>query len=159
MRSVIEVCEGKQGAILLVEDDAHDIEAMKIALRRAESPHQLIVVTDGREAIRYLSGLGDYGDRKRFPKPCLVLLDLSLPQVSGFEVLAWSQTQPSDRIPSIIVLSYSRLEHDRRLALQLGAKGYYVKSTDLDGTVALIKSLLVLNFLPTPTEIETSTTL
>src|ERR1041385_9141957 len=141
----MESCS-EAGTILLVEDDVHDIEVMKIALQRAESPHRLMVATDGREAIQYLAGAGDYSDRSRFSEPCLVLLDLSLPRLSGFEVLTWARGESPGNVPPIVVLSYSRLEHDRRRALQLGARGYFVKSTDLDGTVAFVKGLLVLNF-------------
>ncbi len=139
---------------MLVEDDMHDVEAMRIALRRAESSYQLVTVSNGRDAIKYLSRADHFADRKRFPDPCLVLLDLSLPLVTGFEVLAWMQNETQRDLPPVVVLSYSRLEHDRRLALKLGARGYYVKSPDLNATVALVRSLLVLNFLPAGAPME-----
>ena len=137
----------RPGTILLVEDDSNDVETMRIALRRVGSPYHFATVPNGQEAIDYLSGTGRYANRRQFPVPCLVLLDLSLPIVNGFDVLSWMRDEWCE-MPPVIVLSYSRQEHDRRRALQLGARGYYVKSPDLAGTVALVKSLLVLNFLP-----------
>ncbi len=139
-------------AILLVEDDPQDVEILGLAFAQVGSSYQIVSVTNGREAIHYLSGLGQYADRKRFPMPALMLLDLSLPVTNGFEVLTWMQGEPPDKMPPAVVLSYSRDEHDRRLAQKFGAKGYYVKSPSLDETVALVKSLLLLNWLPPITD-------
>src|SRR4051812_1826794 len=73
--------------VLLVEDTEDDVFFMKDTMKRAGLLNPLQVVGDGRKAIDYLNGNGGYSDRKRFPFPCLVLLDLKLPEYSGFEVL------------------------------------------------------------------------
>ena len=131
----------KQATILLVEDDIHDVELMRLAFEKASIPFALKSVSHGGEAIQYLSGEGHFADREKFPTPSLVLLDLKMPRVDGFDVLRWIQTQPAEKMPPVIVLSYSKLESDRRLAQELGAKGYVVKPVDFDSAVSFVKSL------------------
>jgi CheY-like chemotaxis protein len=75
----------------------------------------------------YLSGNGEYADRKRFPLPCLMLLDLKLPRVMGLEVLKWVREQPELKTIIVIVLTSSRLEPDVEMAYQLGVNAYLVK--------------------------------
>jgi two-component system response regulator len=71
--------ELKGGTVLYVEDEENDAFRMAFAGKRLESA--LRVVGDGRAAIEYLSGAGKYADRKEYPLPSVVLLDLNLPQV------------------------------------------------------------------------------
>ncbi len=94
----------------------------------------------------YLGGIGDYADETRFPRPMLIVLDLSLPGMSGMEFLTWARHETN--IPPIVVLTYSKLEENRMLAEKLGAKGYFVKSLDLKETAAMIETLLILSTPP-----------
>jgi len=137
-----------QQTVLLVEDDFHDTEIIRLAFGRIKSPHNHVIVSNGRQAIRYLSGLGEYQDRQKFPFPALVLLDLTLPEVSGFEVLAWIQGEPPGKMPPVVVISYSTLESDKNLAKKSGARDYYVKSVDFEETVKMMERVLALNWLP-----------
>src|SRR5205814_568441 len=114
----------RRATILLVEDDTHDIELLRLGIVRARASFGLIEVQDGAEAIKYLAGEGKYADRQQFPEPAAVLLDLTMPGISGFDVLRWISRQPPSTMPPVIVFSYSRLESDRKLALELGAKQY-----------------------------------
>jgi len=128
--------------VLLVEDDANDVYFMKRAAREAGMLDSLQVVQDGQEAMDYLDGLGEYADRQRFPMPCLVLLDLKLPRVMGFEVLKWIRQQTALKDTKVIVLTSSDLKADVHLAHQLGANSYLVKPSTPDKlkeTVARIK--------------------
>lgn len=128
--------------ILLVEDDANDVYFMKRAAREAGILDSLQVAQDGQEAMDYLGGLGEYADRERFPLPCLVLLDLKLPRVMGFEVLKWIRQQAALKSTSVIVLTSSDLKPDVDLAYRLGANSYLVKPSTLDKfkeTIARIK--------------------
>src|SRR5437667_7971391 len=84
----------QDSAILLVEDDEADIFLLRRAFRNARIANPLIEVRDGQAAIQYLSGEGAYDDRTRYPMPFLILLDLRLPKLSGFEVIAWMCEQP-----------------------------------------------------------------
>jgi len=73
--------------ILLVEDDPNDVFLLERAFEKAGLRDLLKVVTDGGQAIDYLSGRGAYEDREQFPLPFLLLLDLKMPGTDGFEVL------------------------------------------------------------------------
>src|SRR5262249_20630707 len=95
------------------------------------------VVKDGEEAIGYLSGTGKYFERKEFPLPELVLLDLKLPRLDGFEVLRWIRTQPALLGLRVVVLSSSENVRDVNLAYALGANSFLVKPTDLKEYVEL----------------------
>src|SRR5437016_5944587 len=83
-----------ESTILLVEDNEDDILLLERALRNARLANPLKVVKDGEEAIKYLSGDSAYADRTRYPFPFLILLDLRLPRLSGYEVLAWIRDHP-----------------------------------------------------------------
>jgi CheY-like chemotaxis protein len=113
--------------ILLAEDDAQDVFFMRCAAQDVGIHDALRVVQDGQEAVDYLEGCGEYADRQRFPRPCLVLLDLKLPRVTGFEVLKWIRQQPALKTLIVIVLSSSGLEKDVDLAYRLGTNSYLVK--------------------------------
>jgi CheY-like chemotaxis protein len=143
----------QQGVILLIEDDAEDIELFRLALAQTGSRYKVVSVQFAKDAINYLLRLGVYTDEKLYPKPSLIVLDLSLPGMSGLEFLTWAKCEPPESIPPIAVLSYSKIELDRQLTQKLGAKAYFVKSPNLDETVAMAKNLLLLNVPPyTPTE-------
>src|SRR5258707_1060535 len=83
-----------QPLILLVEDREDDILLIQKAFQRAEIQTALQVVRDGEEAIWYLSGVGKYANRAEYPLPWLVLLDLKMPRIDGFEVLKLVREQP-----------------------------------------------------------------
>src|ERR1700733_12556226 len=98
-----------RSVVLIVDDDPDDIELMQLAFQKAKAPCGLMSVHDGMEAIKYLSGEDKYADRTRFPMPMLVLLDLNMPRVNGFEVLSWVQKNATSAFPLVITLSYSHL--------------------------------------------------
>ena len=132
-----------KGVVLIVDDDSNDIELMRLAFEKARAPCALLSVSDGSEAIKYLSGEGKYSDRERFPMPVLVLLDLNMPRVNGFEVLGWVQKHAeTSTFPLVITLSYSHLESDIRRAYELGTSAYVAKPVDLDGSVSLVRLLV-----------------
>lgn len=133
--------------ILLIEDDFHDVDLFRLALTQSGAPFQVISVQFARDAIKYLMRFDIYEHEKQFPKPSLVVLDLNLPGMSGMEFLTWAQGEKPEKIPPIVVLSYSNLELDRQLAVKFGAQAYYVKSPKVEETVAMIRQLL-LNNLP-----------
>jgi CheY-like chemotaxis protein len=132
----------RKSVVLIVDDDPNDIELMELAFEKAKAPCGLMSVSDGAEAIRYLSGEGKYSDRKQFPMPLLVLLDINMPRVNGFDVLAWIQKSAPSRFPLVITLSYSHLESDIRRAYELGTSAYIAKPVDLDSSVSLVKLLI-----------------
>src|SRR5204863_385717 len=90
-------------------------------------------VKDGQEAIDYLEGREQYGDRKAFPLPHIILLDLKMPRISGFEFLLWRRDEASDELSMIpvVILSGSDLEEDVKKAYVLGANRYLTKTPDI----------------------------
>jgi CheY-like chemotaxis protein len=124
--------------ILLVDDSDDDLSLLKHACRAAEFKASLQTVNNGAEAIAYLKGEGVYDDRNRFPLPTLMLLDLNMPKVNGFDVLTWLRTQTELKRFSIIVLTASELPEDVDQAFDLGANSYLVKPSKLAELIALI---------------------
>jgi len=114
-------------SILLVEDDEDDQFFMKIALEKAGIRDPLKIVNDGRQAIAYLSGDGEYADRALFPLPTLIFLDLKMPYINGFGVLEWLRERGEFSNVPVIVLTSSPEERDQTHAYQLGARCYLLK--------------------------------
>lgn len=117
----------KGGAVLYVEDEESDAYFMKRAFVGQGLESALQIVRDGRAAIDYLSGAEAYADRQQHPLPSVVLLDLNLPQVSGFEVLKWMRRHPDFSGTPVVVFSSSAREDDRVKALELGADTFVSK--------------------------------
>jgi CheY-like chemotaxis protein len=131
-----------QYTILLVEDDLNDIFLVKRAFKMARIQNPLQIVTDGEEAIHYLSGQGKYADRAAFPLPKLIVMDLKMPRLTGFEVLKWvkGDNKPLRRIPIVIVSSSDNPEDVNR-AYGLGANAYMVKPVQLRAVEHLFESI------------------
>jgi CheY-like chemotaxis protein len=128
-------------SILLVEDNEDDVFAMQRSLRKAEITNPIQVVNNGQKAVDYLSGNGSYADRNFYPLPSLVFLDLKLPYLDGFEVLAWIRTQPTLDNVAVVILTSSAEEIDRSRASQLGAFTYMVKPPAPQHLTQLITNL------------------
>ena len=125
--------------ILLVEDDSNDVFFMKRAMKLAGILNPVHVVDDGRRAIHYLDGAGEYSNRTKFPLPCLVLLDLKLPHVMGLEVLKWIREQPELRTVIVLVFTASKLPPDISKAYFLGANSYLVKPSEPDELIRMVR--------------------
>jgi CheY-like chemotaxis protein len=121
--------------ILIAEDDPNDGWLMQRAFTEAKVNLPLHFVHDGQEAINYLSGTPPFEDRSKHPLPALVLLDLKMPRVTGFELLSWVRHQPALARLILFVFSSSNLEEDMRRAYSLGADSYFVKPSDLAGLI------------------------
>ncbi len=134
--------------ILHVEDDLNDAFLVRRALGERKNKWTVMTVTDGDQAVDYLSGLGEFADRKRYPFPDLILLDLKLPSMHGFDLLAWMRAHPQlQRLP-IIVLSGSGDDTDRSCAHELGASSYFVKTPLYEGLAKSVECLLGRTPLP-----------
>jgi CheY-like chemotaxis protein len=132
---------GGHKSILLVEDDPNDALFMKMALDSARVKNHLETVTDGKQAVAYLSGSAPYNDRKKYPFPYLMLLDLKLPHMMGLEVLKWVREQPQFDGLVVIVLTASPSPADVEAAYHLGANAYLVKPSSYDKLEVLAKSI------------------
>ena len=124
--------------ILLVEDNDEDAFLLQRALRKGMINCNLQVAQDGQEALEYLGAMGKFADRTLYPVPSLVLLDLKLPYVHGFEVLSWLAAQPPYKDLRVIVLTSSDEERDRDKVREYGIEQYFTKppTTELIAAVA-----------------------
>ena len=127
--------------ILVADDDQNDVFFLRRAFQKSGVSHAVIHVSDGQKAIDYLLGEANYRDRARFPVPALVLLDLKMPKVDGFDVLAWLKTRPELEGLPVVVLSSSSREDDIQRARTLGAVDYRVKPADFDELLILAQDV------------------
>ena len=127
--------------ILLVEDDPNDVWLVRHAFQSANISNPLRIVNDGQEAIDYLKGNGAYSDRGAFPLPKLVLLDLKMPRLNGFDVIGWMRRHYPWKLTPIIILSSSALPQDVNRAYELGANAYMVKPADYRALERLFRTI------------------
>jgi CheY-like chemotaxis protein len=123
--------------ILLVEDREDDALLLLRSFEKAGIKNPVQVARDGAEALAYLSGQGKYSDRVLYPLPQLVLLDLKLPGIDGFEVLRWIRTDSQFPGLRVVVLTSSENIRDVNLAYSLGANSFLVKPMDFTRFVEL----------------------
>jgi len=128
-------------AILYVDDDPNDMLLVQRALKKAGLTYPLVHKRDGEEAIDYLSGKAPYSDRAKHPLPTLILLDIKMPKVTGFEVLSWLQREPVLAKIPVVVLTASVREEDQSQAQKLGAAGYRAKPVEFGELVDIIRDV------------------
>ena len=127
--------------VLAVEDEETDRHILRLAFQKSKLPHRLITVSHGGECLKYLSGTPPYDNRGSYPVPSLLLLDLKMPHVDGFEVLAWLAARPELNHLPAVVLSSSSDDSDVRRACELGARDYFVKPLTLNDLVKIVQDL------------------
>ena len=119
----------------------NDIFLVKRAFKIAHLENPLQVVTDGEEATRYLSGEGKYADRDAFPLPKLIVMDIKMPRMTGFEVLEWIKHDGKIRRIPVVIVSSSDRPQDIDRAYELGANAYMVKPMDYHAVERLFESI------------------
>src|SRR5215468_3146047 len=127
--------------ILLAEDNETDAIFFRMALQQSGLPHTLINFQDGQQTIAYLRGDFPYTDRSHHPLPGLLVLDLDMPRVTGFDVLSWLASRPDLKHLPAIILSSSIRDSDIAKARQLGAADYHFKTHHVSDLVQIIQSL------------------
>jgi CheY-like chemotaxis protein len=125
--------------VLLAEDDEIDIMLLKRAFGEVSKNTGVLALTNGEDVISYFKGTGVYSDRKEYPLPNLLLLDLKMPVKNGFEVLQWLRSDAELKRLPVVVMSSSKLSKDIDKAYELGANTYFVKSTDPEKLIDVIK--------------------
>lgn len=118
--------------ILLVEDDPASIKITSYIFNKAGLNNKLQVVTNGEDAISYLTGVGNYSDRETYPFPSLILLDLYMPSMNGFEVLSWIRNHREFQDLPVVVLTSSYDSDDIQKCYELGANNYLLKPISVD---------------------------
>ena len=128
--------------VLLVDDSENDALLMRTVFRKVGFSQPLQFAQNGEDAIAYLRGDGRYSDRKLFPFPTTVLLDLNMPRKNGFEVPEWLRSHPTLKRLRVYILSASGRAEDIERAYDLGANSYLVKPSNLDGLMHMAKCLI-----------------
>lgn len=128
------------GRILLVEDDPRDTELTMTALEEYNLSNEVVVATDGEEALDYLYRRGKF-QRRSGENPAVLLLDLKLPKIDGLEVLETIRADESLKFIPVVVLTSSREERDMVASYKLGVNAYVVKPVDFHEFVNAIKEL------------------
>ncbi len=127
--------------VLLAEDELGDILAVRRAFEKAGVKTPVHIARDGQEVVDYLTGNPPFSDPVAHPLPALLLLDLRLPVISGFELLEWLRKQPRLRHMIVVVFSSSEDPEDINRAYDLGANSYIIKPHDPDDLVMVVKQL------------------
>lgn len=133
----------KTYSVLLVDDSYQDRLLMRQTFRHHPTFSIIGELGDGVEAIAYLLGQEKFTDRRTFPFPDLLILDLEMPHKNGFEVLAWLQTCPFKYLV-VTIMSGTALPEDRERCLALGAHAFYPKNPTTPGRDAIIHNLKTL---------------
>jgi CheY-like chemotaxis protein len=118
--------------ILIVDDSPTDLLFFGRAVRNSHLDIRLQTLTAGQEAIDYLNAKGQYGDRSKYPWPDLIVLDLKMPGVNGFDFLAWRKASALFSSIPVIVLSGSREPEDVKRIFELGANKQLVKPAAIE---------------------------
>ena len=120
--------------ILLVEDDTVDAMTVKRALKDIKVTNGLPHVANGEEALEYLRGQGN-------KKPCIILLDLNMPKMSGIEFLKIVKADEELKKIPVVVLTTSQDEQDKIESFELSVAGYIVKPTDYKKFVEVVMTI------------------
>jgi CheY-like chemotaxis protein len=131
----------KPVTILLVEDDDGHARLLEKNLRRGGVVNHLARVADGREAVDYVSRKGRYQDAVRYPFPGVVLLDVRMPRLDGFEVLAYLKRDPELMKIPVIMLTSTDNQNEINRAYEMGANGYVVKPVSVESFIDRVVKL------------------
>jgi len=126
--------------ILLVEDDPKDVELTLAGLAEYNLANEVMVARDGEEALDYLYRRGKHATRAN-GNPAVMLLDLKLPKVNGFEVLEQIRADENMKIIPVVILTSSHEERDLVRGYKLGVNAYVVKPVEFHQFVNAIKEL------------------
>ena len=127
--------------ILLVEDNRDDIALTLRAFKKSNIQNKVITIEDGEEAIEYLFSKGKFSEKDPLDLPSVVLLDLNLPKVNGFEVLKSIRENPITRFLPVVILTSSREEQDIIEGYKQGANSYIQKPVDFEKFFEAVQTL------------------
>jgi CheY-like chemotaxis protein len=137
------------GAVLIVEDNLDDLKLMEREFLRLRLNNPVLSVTCGNQFLAYVQGEGDYADRKRFPYPILLMLDLRMSPRDGYDVLRWLRANPKYNTFPVLVVSVVEEQHKITEAYRLGAKTFLRKPITKEALAEALQGLNVLS-LPKP---------
>lgn len=138
----------RQIPILLVEDDAIDIQIVKRTLKKEAITNPLFCAYDGVEALEILNGKDG---KTQIPQPCLILLDINMPRMNGLELLQKIRNSEALKQNIAFILTTSNRNEDKVNAYNLSAAGYILKE-NIEALIQLLGRYCRINELPSPLE-------
>ncbi|HET8966708.1 MAG TPA: response regulator [Candidatus Acidoferrum sp.] len=139
----------EESVILLVEDNPDDEALTLLALKKNNIRNEVVIARDGVEALDYLFGTGAYVGRDLTAMPQVILLDLKLPKVDGFEVLERIRSSETTKLLPVVILTTSSEDQDRIRGYGLGANSFVRKPVEFDKFIEAVRQLglywLILN--------------
>ncbi len=125
--------------ILLVEDTEADIKITLRAFKKARLRNNIYVCHNGQEALDFLYHQGDYKDANQYPRPDLILMDINMPKLTGYEVLQKLKADANYCMIPIIMLTSSKSEEDIVKSYQKGATSYIQKPVEYEAFVKIVE--------------------
>ena len=142
----------EQSVILLVEDNPDDEALTLRAFKKNNIRNEVIIARDGVEAVDYLFGTGAHAGRDLSVMPQVILLDLKLPKMDGFEVLERIRSSEATQYLPVVILTTSSEDQDRIRGYDLGANSFVRKPVEFDKFIEAVRQLglywLILNEAP-----------
>ena len=130
-------------AVLMAEDDEHDIVATKRAWKKHHIANPLYIVKNGEECLDFLQRKGRYEEPDLAPRPGILLLDINMPRMDGLTVLKRIREDENEklrRLP-VVILTTSKAEQDRIRGYELGANAYIVKPVGFENFSDAVKTI------------------
>ncbi len=127
--------------VLLVEDNDDDVELTMRSFEKHQISNKLVITRNGQDALDYLHTQGSYAARDRTEIPVLILLDLKLPRVDGFEVLRQIRSHPTTQSIPVVILTTSSQASDKLQSYRAGANSYVRKPVDFDQFMEVTRQL------------------
>ena len=128
-------------AVLMAEDDEHDVIATKRAWKKHHIANPLYVVSNGEECLDFLHQRGKYADKDNAPRPGILLLDIKMPKMDGLTVLKHIREDETLRHLPVVILTTSKAEEDRFRGYELGANAYIVKPVGFENFSEAVKTI------------------
>jgi CheY-like chemotaxis protein len=147
MKTIESLERPRSGTVLIVDDDSDDIRFIRRVITAVCPQLAIRDVRSGEELIRYLGGEKDFSNRRSYPYPTLVLLDLKMPGMDGFDVLLWLGSHPPHGSIPVVVLTVAGQVHLAQFAYQLGARSFLTKPLTEDefrNTISALKDCVEL---------------
>jgi CheY-like chemotaxis protein len=134
----------REGPVVIVDDDASDALLAEGVIDELEPRFPIQILTSGEDLVAYLQGDDLYHDRSRYPYPGLVMLDLKMPKMDGFEVLQWFKDHPEHaEVPIVVLSGCVDMAGQVTRACQLGAHSFLPKPVQLQDIQSILSLLKI----------------
>lgn len=130
--------KAKTTDILLAEDNEADVKITLRAFKKAKLQNNIYVVNNGQDALDFIYHQGEYKDKQRFPRPDLILLDINMPKMDGFQVLEKLKVDEQYNFIPVVMLTSSKSEEDIVKSYSHGAASYISKPVDYERFVEIV---------------------